>query len=417
MEATERIEPVNRLLDELLRLSLPVTSGKVADYIPQLAKADPESLGMAVVSVLGHPYEAGDSRVPFTLQSISKPFVYALALSELGLQRVHERVGFEPSGEPFNAFSLDEQGRPANPMVNAGALLTSSLIAGSGPSRRFDRILNELSAFAGRPLEVDETVFASEMDTGDRNRALAYLMKASGSLAREVPDVTEVYFRQCSLLVTAYDVAVMSATLANDGLNPMTGVQVVDATVARHTLAVMSSCGMYDYAGEWAVRVGMPAKSGVSGGISAVKPGQFGIGVFSPRLDEAGNSSRGVEVLTMLSQQYGLNLLQHPSRPSSPIHLLAWQEATLVVGVRGDLDFVDLELVVHEVADDLVRHARPGAEVRFDLTHVTSFGEAANMMFGQLVTRLEASGYRVSVDDPSGVTLLDVDREHRHEHE
>ncbi len=411
MEATERIEPVNRLLDELLRLSAPVTAGKVADYIPELAKADPKSFGIAVVSVLGHPYEAGNSRLPFTLQSISKPFVYALALSELGLQAVHERVGFEPSGEPFNAFSLDVRGRPANPMVNAGALLTSSLISGSNPSDRFARIVGELSGFAGRQLEVDEAVLASEMETGDRNRALAYLMKASGSLTRGVLDVTEVYFRQCSLLVTAYDVAVMSATLANDGINPMTGVQVVDATVARHTLAVMGSCGMYDYAGEWAVRVGMPAKSGVSGGISAVKPGQFGIGVFSPRLDEAGNSSRGVAVLTMLSEQYGLNLLQHPPRPASPIHRQSWEGSTLVVGIRGDLDFVDLELVVHEVADDLLAHRRAGAEVHFDLTHVTSVGDAANMMFGQLLTRLEASGYRVSVADPSGITILDVDRE------
>ena len=401
MEATERIEPVNRLLDGLLRKASPVTSGKVADYIPELAKADPDDFGIAVVSVLGHPYEAGDSRAPFTLQSISKPFVYALALSELGLQGVHERVGFEPSGEPFNAFSLDEHGRPANPMVNAGALLTSSLIPGAHPGERFEKILRELSGFAGRPLAVDEEVFASEMETGDRNRALAYLMRASGNLARDVLDVTEVYFRQCSVLVTSYDVAVMSATLANDGINPMTGVQVVSANIARHTLAVMSSCGMYDYAGEWAVRVGMPAKSGVSGGISAVKPGQFGVGVFSPRLDEAGNSSRGVAVLTLLSQEYGLSLLQHPARPASPIHRLEWRERTLVVGIRGDLDFVDLELVVHEVGDELSSQHDSDAQVHFDLTHVTSFGEAASMMFDRLITRLESSGHAVSVDDPS----------------
>lgn len=409
MEATERIEPVNRLLDELLRLATPVTSGRIADYIPELAKADPNSFGIAVVSVLGRPYEAGASREAFTLQSISKSFVYALALSEFGLQGVHERVGFEPSGEPFNAFSLDEKGRPANPMVNAGALLTSSLIPGSDPAERFARILEQLSGFAGRQLEVDETVFASEMETGDRNRALAYLMKASGNLTRDALDVTEVYFRQCSVLVNAYDIAVMSATLANDGVNPMTGVAVVDANVARHTLAVMGSCGMYDYAGEWAVRVGMPAKSGVSGGISAVKPGQFGIGVFSPRLDEAGNSSRGVAVLTMLSEQYGLNLLQHPARPASPIHQLAWQDNALLVGIRGGLDFVDLELVVHEVADSLLDHKRPSAEVHFDLAHVTSMGDAARMMLAQLITRLEVSGYRVSIEDPSGVASLSAD--------
>ena len=401
MKPTERIEPVNRLLDDLLGLASRVTSGQVADYIPELAKADPDDFGIAVVSVLGHSYEAGDSRTPFTLQSISKPFVYALALSELGLQDVHERVGFEPSGEPFNAFSLDERGRPANPMVNAGALLTSSLIPGADREERFEKVLRELSGFAGRKLEVDEAVFTSEMDTGDRNRALAYLMRASGNLNRDVRDVTEVYFRQCSVLVSSYDVAVMSATLANDGVNPITGVQVVDASVARNTLAVMSSCGMYDYAGEWAVRVGMPAKSGVSGGIAAVKPGQFGIGVFSPPLDEAGNSSRGVASLSLLSQEYGLSLLQHPARPASPIHQLRWQGQTLVVGIRGDLDFVDLELVVHEVADELAIHATADATVRFDLTHVTSWGEAAAMMFNQLIKRLESSGFTVAVDDPS----------------
>ena len=411
MEATERIEPVNRLLDTLLRQAAPVTSGNVADYIPELAKADPEAFGIAVVSVLGHPYEAGLSRTEFTLQSISKPFVYALALGQLGLEKVHASVGFEPSGEPFNAFSLDEHGRPANPMVNAGALLTSSLIPGPSPDERFAHILRELSLFAGRQLAVDEAVFTSEMQTGDRNRALAYLMRASGSLAREVPDVTEVYFRQCSVLVNSYDVAVMSATLANDGVNPMTGIRVVDPVVARHTLAVMGSCGMYDYAGQWAVRVGMPAKSGVSGGISAVKPGQFGIGVFSPRLDEAGNSSRGVAVLTMLSQQYGLSLLEHPARPASPIHRLEWADQVLVVGIRGDLDFVDLELVVHEVAEELAARQQPGSEVRFDLTHVTSVGDAAQMMLKQLISRLQGSGFQVSVVDPSGIALPATERE------
>lgn len=408
MEQTERIEPVNRILDALLRLSAPVTTGRIADYIPELAKADPDAFGIAVVSVLGHAYEAGDSRKEFTLQSISKPFVYALAISDLGLDAVHERVGFEPSGEPFNAFSLDDQGRPANPMVNAGALLTSSLISGQSSSERFARIHASLSGFAGRVLDVDQKVFESERESGDRNRALAYLMKASGSLTREVLDVTEVYFRQCSLLVTTYDIAVMSATLANDGINPMTGVQIVDSAVARHTLAVMGSCGMYDYAGQWAVRVGMPAKSGVSGGISAVKPGQFGIGVFSPRLDDAGNSSRGVAVLTLLSEGYGLNLLQHPPRPASPIHLLKWDADVLSAGIRGDLDFVDLELIVHEVAEELATKKKSDAEVRFDLTHVTSIGEAANMMLEQLVTRLKESGFRVSIEDPSMLVKVGV---------
>ncbi len=301
--------PVTLALETVLRRTAGETSGATADYIPELAAADPEGFGLAAVGVGGRVFSAGDTERAFTIQSISKPFVYALALSELGLDRVHEHVGFEPSGEAFNALSFDPAGRPSNPMINAGAIVTTALVPGVDAGERFERIRSALGAFAGRDLGVDEAVLASERATGHRNRGLAELTKASGALVGEVDAATDAYFRQCSVRVTVIDVAVMAATLAGGGVNPVTQVRVVDPLVARHTLALMASCGMYDHSGEWGSRVGLPAKSGVSGGIVAASPGRFGLGVFSPRLDAIGNSVRGVAALQLLSEEHGLHLL------------------------------------------------------------------------------------------------------------
>jgi glutaminase len=243
-------DPVSNALALVLATMSAERGGTVANYIPELATADPDAFGIALASVLGRNYGAGDSASEFTIQSISKPFVFALAVSELGLDEVALHVGFEPSGDAFNAISLDEHtGRPANPMINAGAIVTSALVGGTDSEDRFERIRTSLSAFAGRDLGVDERVFASERDTGDRNRALGYLTRATGVLPRPVPDAVDVYFRQCAVLVTAADLAVMGATLANAGVNPETGHAVITEEVAEYTLAVMASCGMYDYAG------------------------------------------------------------------------------------------------------------------------------------------------------------------------
>ena len=259
-------DPIVRALEEIREELAAVPGGEVATYIPQLSAADPSWFGLALTSLEGHCYAAGDADVAFTVQSVSKPFVLALALRDLGPEAVADRVGAEPSGEAFNAISLEPgSGRPENPMVNAGAIVTSSLVPATGPEERFERIRACLSAFAGRALEVDDAVFASERATGDRNRALAYLMRNAGSLTGDIDDVLDVYFRQCSLLVTAADLATMAATLANGGVNPVTGEEVVDRSVTAHVLTVMATCGMYDYAGEWLLRVGLPAKSGVSG--------------------------------------------------------------------------------------------------------------------------------------------------------
>ena len=251
-----------------------VKEGAVADYIPELAGVDPDRFGIALASVRGHVYSAGDDEVAFTIQSSSKPFVYALAVGELGSDVVERHVGLEPSGEPFNAISLDAiTGRPDNPLINAGAIVTTSLIPGGDPAARFERIHRFVSACAGRTLGVDEAVFRSEHDTGDRNRALAFLARSTGVLGSDVEAATSLYFRQCSILVTGRDLSVMAATLANNGVNPITGETVMHEDVARTTLAVMAMCGMYNSSGEWMVRVGLPAKSGVGGGIVAVKPG------------------------------------------------------------------------------------------------------------------------------------------------
>ncbi|GEL94477.1 glutaminase A [Cellulomonas composti] len=293
----------------------PMRGGEVARYIPELAHADPELFGVAACGIRGVRAGAGDEHVTFSIQSVSKPFVYALALMDQGLDEVLEHVGAEPSGDAFNAISLEPHtGRPANPMINAGAIATTALVRGADGDERFDRVLDLMSRCAGRTLTVDERVHASESATGDRNRALAYLMAASGSLAPPVEAAVDTYFRQCAVLVSAHDLAAMAATLATGGTNPVTGERVLPEDVTRHVLSIMATCGMYDYSGRWMLTVGLPAKSGVSGGLIAVSPGKFGVGVFSPPLDERGNSVRGVAALRALSERLGLHLLHDPMR-------------------------------------------------------------------------------------------------------
>src|SRR5882762_2792925 len=283
--------------------------GEVACYIPELSKADPDHFGISLATLDGHVYEVGDTRVPFTIQSISKAFVFALALDTLGAARVESAIGVEPSGDPFNSIRLNAENHPFNPMVNAGAIACSGLIREAKGKAAFDHIRQALGRFAGRELDVDEAVFASESATGDRNRAIGYLLRTSSVIKEDVRAVLEVYFRQCSVLVTARDIAIMAATLANRGLNPVTGEQVMTPYAISRTLSVMTSSGMYDFAGEWIYRVGIPAKSGVGGGILAALPARLGLGSYSPRLDKHGNSVRGIKVCEALSSHYDLHML------------------------------------------------------------------------------------------------------------
>jgi glutaminase len=310
--------PIENVLQELYLRLLSLTDGSIATYIPDLAKAQPEWFGLSVATLDGHVYGAGDWERPFTIQSISKPFVYALALADRGADTVHKFVGVEPTGDSFNSITIDAAtGRPFNPMVNAGAIVTTSLVAGHDRPQQFDRIRRGLSIFAGRELDVDVGVFASEQATGNRNRAISYLIRTFGLLDEDVEDMLDVYFRQCSLLVNCRDLAVMAATLANAGVNPVTRKQAMLDADAGRVLTVMSTCGMYDYAGEWLFRVGLPAKSGVSGGITAVLPGQLGIGLYSPPLDARGNSVRGIAACQEFSSNLALHLFHPRGRPPS----------------------------------------------------------------------------------------------------
>jgi glutaminase len=303
--------PMRTLLRELKDKYQPLRDGKVADYIPELAKADPDSFAICVVSRDGKVFAVGDSQQLFTIQSISKPFVFGLALERHGRDHVLTKVGVEPTGEAFNAIVLDEaSNRPFNPMVNSGAIATADLIDGKDYPERVGRLLGMFSRYCGRSVYVDNGVFMSERMTGHRNRAIGHLMLNFGMMTDRVEESLELYFQQCSILVNCQDLAVMGATLANGGVNPLTGERAVEQRYVKDLLGIMLSCGMYDYAGEWAYRVGIPSKSGVGGGIVAVIPGVAGIGIFSPPLDKKGNSVRGIKVCSELAERFGLHAFE-----------------------------------------------------------------------------------------------------------
>jgi len=360
------VDPITALLHDVLEDVRPHDSGAPAGYIPELAAADPDLLALAAVGPHGRVRAVGDVAHEFTIQSISKPFVLALALADRGREAVLRKVGAEPSGEPFNAISLEPgTGRPANPMVNAGAIATSALIHGDGVDDRTARIVDGLSAFAGRSLWVDEQVYASESETGDRNRALAHLLRSHGIIDGPVDIAVETYFRQCSLLVTARDLAVMAATLAFGGVNPVTGDRVVAEHVARDVLSIMTSCGMYDYSGEWLLRVGLPAKSGVSGGLLAVAPSQFGVAAFSPRLDAHGNSVRGIAVIETLSERFGMHLLEPHDSVAVPAFTVEDTDRGRVLRLSGELGLAGTERVV-AVLRELADAMPEGASITVD---------------------------------------------------
>jgi glutaminase len=298
------------LLRELHARDADVVEGEVADYIPELARADPEWFGIAVVTTDGQVTEVGSSRQRFTLQSISKPFTYGLALEEHGAEHVLARVGVEPTGDAFNSIELDRgTGRPFNPMVNSGAIAVTDMVPGEDATERLHRLLDTFRRYVGHAdIFIDVATFTSERAHSHRNRAIAHLLRGAGALSDNLEETLDLYFQQCAILVNCRDMAVMAATLANGGINPVTGERAVPAEHVQNILSVMYTCGMYDSAGFWAFRVGMPAKSGVSGGVIAVSPGRMGIGVFSPRIDAHGNSVRGVRVCEALSQRLGLHL-------------------------------------------------------------------------------------------------------------
>jgi glutaminase len=303
------IRVIRTYLKQLYERYQPLHEGTVASYIPELAQMSPDLFSICIATVDGKVFEVGDFEQLFTIQSISKVFVHGLALEDHGRDYVLKRVGVEPTGDSFNSIVLDEQSkRPYNPMVNAGAIATTSLIRGNDPTARIKRMLDIFRRYTGHDTYVDVPTYLSERSTGDRNRAMAYLMRHFRMIEGDAEDALDLYFQQCSVMVNCRDLAIMAATLANQGMNPVTGEQAVSATYIRDILSVMNTCGMYNFAGEWAYRVGLPAKSGVCGGIIAVVPDQIGIAVFSPPLDHRGNSVRGVKVCEDISQHFGLHL-------------------------------------------------------------------------------------------------------------
>jgi glutaminase len=308
---------VEQRLEELYQRHMSLHDDKINSYYKsgigyyksEISEAEQKLFAICLATVDGEVFCAGDYNWLFALQSISKMFVYGLALEAHGRDHVLERVGVEPSGDAFHSIVFDERNnRPYNPMVNAGALVTTDLVEGADTTEQLKLILGTLRRYAGNEnLKVDESIFASEMRSADRNRATAYLMRSYGMISQDVEENLALYLRQCSVCVTTRDLALMAATLANGGANPITGEQALTPRYVRDVLSVMYTCGMYDFAGQWAYQIGIPAKSGVSGGILAVVPGKGGIGVFSPGLDVQGNSVRGIKVCEEISERLGLH--------------------------------------------------------------------------------------------------------------
>jgi glutaminase len=303
-------ERVDTLLAEAYERFKTVDEGKVADYIPALARTPRNLFGLCVVESNGAVHTAGDTEYRFSIQSISKPFVFALVCQAIGAEPARERVGVNSTGLPFNSVMAIELNadRTMNPMVNAGAIATTSLAPGDTAEAKWAFIRDGLSRFAGRPLELDEEVYHSEAATNFRNRGIAKLLEGYGRMYFDALEATDIYTKQCSLGVTVKDLAVMGATLADGGVNPITGARVIDAGHCKRVLAALATSGLYELSGDWLYEIGLPGKSGVSGGIVTISPGKGGLGTFAPLLDEAGNSVKGRRATKFLSERLGLNL-------------------------------------------------------------------------------------------------------------
>ena len=369
-------------------------SGTPLQGVPSLADIDEDHFGLCIAMADGTVYEVGDTGVPFCIQSISKAFTYGLALSDHGKAVVDDTIDMEPSGDAFNEISLDPQtGRPRNPMINAGAIASSSLVAGDGHAEQSRRIKELYETYAGAELSYAEDVLADELRDGHRNRAISHMLRENDKLRTSPEDAIEVYLRQCSVLVTCRDLAMMGATLANNGVNPLTERRAISSRLAERVLSVMSTCGMYDAAGEWVAEVGMAAKSGVGGGIVAVLPGQLAIAVFSPRLDAHGNSARGVAACRRLSDELELHALhvtrssrsaireaydltEAPSglqRPESDRRVLEEHGAKArIYELQGDLLFSGAESVVRRMCSD-------GRDLEFLALDVRSVDDVAEI--------------------------------------
>jgi glutaminase len=286
--------------------------GNVATYIPELRKANKNDLGICIVDMNNNIYEAGNCDKKFTIQSVSKPITLALAIMDSGKDKIFSKVGMEPSGDPFNSIMKLETSKPSipyNPMINAGAIMITSMIKGKNNEDKLNRIMSFFKKLSGNEnLSINEEVYMSEKLTGDRNRAMAYLLKGEGVLTENVDEVLDLYFKQCSIEITVRDLARMGVNLASHGVDILTGKRLIDEEVSKIVKTFMVTCGMYDASGEYAINVGIPSKSGVGGGIMGTVPNKMGIGVYGPSLDEKGNSMAGIKVMQGISQQMNLSI-------------------------------------------------------------------------------------------------------------
>ncbi len=433
-----------------------VNPGETAQYIPVLAEADPDRFGIALATPTGRLHCAGDADVEFTIQSASKPFTYAAALVDRGFAAVDRQVGLNPSGEAFNELSLEvESHRPDNAMINAGALAVHQLLVGPEASRqeRLDRAVEIMSLLAGRRLSVDWETYESEMAVSDRNLSLGHMLRSYGVLQDSAEEIVAGYVAQCAVLVTAKDLAVMGACLATGGIHPMTGERVLPSIVARRVVSVMTSSGMYDAAGQWLADVGIPAKSGVAGGVLGALPGRVGIGVFSPRLDEVGNSARGVLACRRLSEDFRLHLMDGDSLGGTAVRFVEREGDRVFLHLQGVIRFGGAEAVldaltdlrtgaekpgtgwdaavyprwqeaaadsaalsaatgggaVHEAAAVAARDENDGPirTVVLNLARVDRIEDVGRRLIAEGVRRLQADGVRVEVEDPERILPLE----------
>ncbi|KQU36726.1 MULTISPECIES: glutaminase A [unclassified Rhodococcus (in: high G+C Gram-positive bacteria)] len=393
--------PITDYLEAVLRDCRNSDGGEVLTGNRILSEADPDVFSVAVVTVEGTVYCAGDVDSSFSIQSISKALTYALALADRGLDAVHRKIDVEPSGDAFNEISLErDTGRPRNALINAGAIAAHSLVEGRDVEHRVDRILALHSAFVGRDLSIDDDVFDAEMESSDRNLALAHMLASVKVLECDAHEVVTGYARQCSIDVTTPDLAMLAATMANGGVHPESGERVATSAVVRQVLSTMTTCGMYDGTGDWIANVGIPAKSGVSGAIIGVLPGQLGIAVHSPRLDDRGNSVRGVEVFERLSRDMDLHMMDIAPSGHSAVRRAREEDGRTVYELQGDIRFAGAENIMSRVLADLPDEP---TRIGFELEPARAVNGAAVRLLGELIERLRGDGHDVEVDDPNGL--------------
>ncbi len=411
--------PVHDFLASVHAAHLPETGGGVYDAIPQMASL-PDGFGICLATVDGYLYEVGDTRRDFTIQSISKAFTYGLALADRGIEAVGERIDVEPSGEGFYEISLDPvTGRPRNAMINAGAIAACALVDGSSPEEQFERVRSVFSRSAYRDLQIAQDIFEADYAIAHRHRAIGHLLRDAGVLDGDPDPAVELYFRQCALQLDCRDLALMAATLANAGVQPRNGERVFEPDVVERVLSVMTTCGMYDAAGEWVADVGLPAKSGVGGGVLAVLPGQMGLAVYSPRLDRHGNSVRGVAATRQISRELELHflhvaserasairaswdVLQYPSSrrrtPDEQELLDSWGGCARMYALHGDLLFAGAEAVVREVTD----RADELEVLVLDVSRVSEIADVASTLLAASRATLAERGCALALVDPDG---------------